>query len=137
MIASGDTLKSLSSMSHNSLFHDSLDQPTSNSMYFQPSVSSSKKEQGGCILHVKEKMLKICSIFLPSLKKIIFHLWLIINIVILITFQMIPNFIQVEAFDNHHHEIYYSTNTCGDECRSKWDDIFSSSEDLDLQGINP
>jgi len=38
--------------------------------------------------------------------------------------------------DNHHHGISLSINTYGGEYPSISDDIFSSSQGLDLQGIN-
>lgn len=55
LTSSRDTFQTLLSMSHDSLFHDLLDQPTSTLKYVQPLVSIINHRRGVCISHVEEK----------------------------------------------------------------------------------
>lgn len=66
IISSRDTLQPIPSISHDSLFHDPLDQSTSNSLGFQRVVSSSNREQGSFISCVEEKSVEDMS-YLSSL----------------------------------------------------------------------
>lgn len=55
MVSSRDTLKPLPSISHDSLFHDTLYPPTSTLNDIQPIVSCGNQEQGSCISRIEEQ----------------------------------------------------------------------------------
>jgi len=137
MIYSRDTLQTLPSISPDSSFLSPLDQRTLTLNYVQHVFTRNDQEQGSFISHVEGKSVEYMS-YLSSLFQYDNLSFLVYH-----RSRNIDNlsndskpFIEVENLENHHIEIHVSTNTCGDECPRKLDDIFSSSKDLDLQGVN-